>query len=518
MDLSFLKHASVYGLATILLRVAGIVLLPIYLRCLGPADYGLLDVVERLAETVGTCLLFGGFRQALMTFYSQAESDRDKQEVVSTTLTLLLLASLMGLLLAPQLSTILIQLGARFGWHPAHLGGSLLALALIGIVLEPFSLFALTLLQARTQSVAYVSIALAQVIFRIVLCIFLVRILGWGVTGALTATAIQGVVFGTVLWGGELLRGVAWPTWTQAKRMVLFALPMLPGGLGFFLLHHGDRFFLARYCPMEEIGIYGLGYKLALVVAQFSLNPLFMVWSARMYAAARQPDAAEVFGRTFTRILAAYLFLGLGLCIFAPEVVYILGGTAYMGAARIIPPVVLACFFQSAALLLDAGFYVRHRTSLKLGITLSATAVTLVLYALWIPLWGSMGAALATLVGFAVLAVITWGFSQRVFPVRYEYGRLVALLALAIGLWVISDLFSVSLATLAPKACLMAAAFLFPWYTGLVNREEKAIIKQIGAQILAFTRKPIPVETPSAPLPDSHQEPDTSQPELARAQ
>jgi O-antigen/teichoic acid export membrane protein len=489
MDTSFLKHASVYGLANLLLRVAGIVLLPIYLRCLTREDYGLLEVVERMAETVGTCLLFGGFRQALLTFYSQADDDADRREVVGTSLALLLVGSLAGCLLAPHLSQWLMQiLGMLSGKEAPAVGGHLLWLAILGIVLEPFTLIPLTLLQARLQSITYVSIVLTQVLFRITLCIVLVRFLEWGVAGALTASVVHGMVFGTVLCGWEMMRGAAWPTWSSARRMITFALPMLPGGLCFFLLHHGDRFFLAHWATMDEVGTYALGYKLAMIVSLFSLNPLYMVWSARMYAEARRPDAPVVFGRTFTRILAIYLLLGLALCVFSEEVVRLLGGAPYARASQVVAPVVLACFFQAASALMDAGFYVRHRTGVKLGITLATTAVMLTLYVLWIPQGGSLGAALATLGGFAFLAVATYWATQYIFPVRYEWGRLAALLALAVGLWLVGDLFPSSVWMIPAKASLLVLALLIPWYTGLVNREEKNMIHEIAGRLLLRLR------------------------------
>src|SRR5262245_64870696 len=110
MDRSFLKHAMTYGLATFLVQAAGFVLLPIYLRCLGPAEYGVLEVVGRLAETVGTVLLFGGFRQALMTFYQQAPDERRQRQVVSLTLFLVAASCLAGGLLAFSLAPALGQL------------------------------------------------------------------------------------------------------------------------------------------------------------------------------------------------------------------------------------------------------------------------------------------------------------------------------------------------------------------------------------------------------------------------
>src|SRR5262245_6648717 len=103
---SFFKHAAVYGLANLLLQAGGLLLQPIYLRCLSPAEYGVLEVVGRLAETVGTCLLFGGFRQALMTFYQQAEDPPTRRRIVCTTLSLYAACAFLGggmaLVLSPR--------------------------------------------------------------------------------------------------------------------------------------------------------------------------------------------------------------------------------------------------------------------------------------------------------------------------------------------------------------------------------------------------------------------------------
>ena len=60
------------------------------------------------------------------------------------------------------------------------------------------------------------------------------------------------------------------------------------------------------------------------------------------------------------------------------------------------------------------------------------------LYIVLIPPYGGVGAALATLGGFAFLAVCTWRVTQWIFPVRYEWPRLAAAIALTAGLWLAS--------------------------------------------------------------------------------
>jgi O-antigen/teichoic acid export membrane protein len=256
----------------------------------------------------------------------------------------------------------------------------------------------------------------------------------------------------------------------------------MPGGLCFFLLHHGDRFFLLRYCGTEDVGTYALGYKLALAVGMFSLAPLYMVWSVRMYAVAGEPDAPEMFGRVFTRILAAYLLVALALGLFQDEVVHLLGGAPYARASAIVTPVLLAYFFQSAASLMDAGLYVRHRTGLKLGITLATTAVMLLSYALLIPRYGSMGAAVATLIGFAFLSGCTWVVTQRVFPVRYEWRRLATLLALVAVLWSISRLLPADRWVWLVKAGLWLLAPVAVWSTGLISHPEREHVRALTGE------------------------------------
>ncbi len=478
---SFLKHAAVYGLAGLLVQAGGFVLLPLYTHYLSPADYGVLEVLSRLSETVGTCLMFGGLRQALLAFYQQSPDEANRRQVVATMFSLLGTTIVLGggliLALAGPLSGLLNQF-TNHGDAPISPG--LLRLALLAVLLDPFVQVPLTLLQARVESVRFVCIHVSQFLFRIALCVLFVKYCHGGVAGALSSSVVIAVLFGLALSLREVLRSPGLPNFQQLRGLLQFALPLVPGGLCFFLLHHGDRFFLLRYCDMQDVGTYALGYKLAQAAGMFGLTPVFMVWSSQMYKAAQGKDAPVVFGAAITRILAAYLLTALALALFQDEVIRLLGGPSYAGASAVVAPVLLAYFFQSAASLMDAGLYVRHRTGLKLGISLATTTVMLLLYALLIPTYGSMGAALATLIGFGFLAACTWTVVRNVFSIRYEWSRLAALLALTIGLWLVSRLFPIAWWVWPVKASLWLLGPLLIWYTGLISHGEKE-------QVRAFT-------------------------------
>jgi O-antigen/teichoic acid export membrane protein len=423
MSRSFLGHAAIYGFATFLMQAAGFVLLPLYLRCLSEDELGALEVATRLAETAGTLLLFGGFRQALFALYAQAETPPEKRRVVTAVYLLLALGAMVGLTVA----AVLPGMGS--------IEAPVLRLAVLGVLLEPFVLIPLSLMQARTHSLRYVGLVAMQFLVRVTLSLVLVAWWGWGVMGVLSAHVIASGVLGLTFSAWELMRGLAWPSFADVRAILAFALPLVPGGACFFVLHHGDRFFLLANATQAELGEYGIAYKLGMLVTTFGLGPLYMVWSARMYAVAREPDAPERFGQTVTRILAWLLLVGLGLCLFIDEGLRWLGGREFPLAARLVPAIVLACAFQAFATLADGGLYIRRRTDRKLWASGLAAAAMLLLYAVLIPLAGVDGAALATVLGFALLAGLTYAFSQPLFPVRYEWGRLVGLVGITVGLW-----------------------------------------------------------------------------------
>jgi O-antigen/teichoic acid export membrane protein len=192
-----------------------------------------------------------------------------------------------------------------------------------------------------------------------------------------------------------------------------------------------------------------------------------------------------VFGQVFARTLAAFLFVGLGLCLFAPEAVVLLGGRRYLDAAAFVAPVVLACFFQSASSLMDAGLYVKRRTGLKLAVTLATTAVMLALYVLLIPAHGGTGAALATLGGFAFLALATFVVSQSVFSVRYPWTRLAGMVVLTCGMWWIARTLPAEPWAIAVKAALWLAVLPLAWVSGLVSGDEKGALRDLFSRLIA---------------------------------
>jgi peptidoglycan biosynthesis protein MviN/MurJ (putative lipid II flippase) len=105
-----------------------------------------------------------------------------------------------------------------------------------------------------------------------------------------------------------------------------------------------------------------------------------------------------------------------------------------------------------------------------------------------IPPFGAMGAALATLGGYAFMAAATWRTAQPVFPVEYEWGRVFGLVSLAAGLWLASLLVPLGGWSIPMKAGLWLLWPLLAWVFRLVSPDEKAYVRSSVSQVLSWLR------------------------------
>jgi O-antigen/teichoic acid export membrane protein len=476
---SFLKHAVVYGLGTLLLQAASVVLLPLYTRYLTPADYGILEILNRTGDVLTVFLMANGLVGAAFSFYCQAESDEERAGVAATVNLVVWTGIAAGLALAicgSGLIDTLLRIGDR----------RLTILGLCASFVQLLPVMPMALMQARVESTAYIVASAVTLLLRLGFIIVAVVIGGWGIWGVLGGTLFASLLAGTVLTVREFRKTGFRPDLSKLPEVLRFAWPFVPGGLCGFIINSGDRFFLLRYAGAEEVGLYSLGYRLATCVGLVSFTPLFKVWSARMYDAYRRPDGAIVVGQMFTRILSAVTFVGLGLCLFQREVLLVFGTSAYANAATVITPLVVAGLFLNAQVLLDGAFYVHRCSVYKLGITLFVTALILVLYWLLVPRYHAMGAAIAVLIAFAVYAGVTFLVSQRVFRVRYEPGRLLCVIGSAVLLAAPSYWLEHSLLTFVGKCVLFALWPIGLWVFGIIRPEEKRYFERLLVQVGRF--------------------------------
>ena len=98
-----------------------------------------------------------------------------------------------------------------------------------------------------------------------------------------------------------------------------------------------------------------------------------------------------------------------------------------------------------------------RRTQFNWIITFAAAALNIGLNFALIPPYGMIGAAIATVAAYTLMFVLMTVNAQRLYPVPYQWRRVVTLVGVAVGLTVLGKLVHASL----PVALALAVAYPF---------------------------------------------------------
>jgi O-antigen/teichoic acid export membrane protein len=169
----------------------------------------------------------------------------------------------------------------------------------------------------------------------------------------------------------------------------------------------------------------------------FAFSAFQLAWPQYAFQIASDPQA----GRTFAR-LTRYIAMGGGmvfllLSLFAREWVGLLAGGKFQAAHHIIPVVSLAHLGYAAYFLFATGITIKERTSWLPLITGISAVVNLAGNILLIPKYGPLGAAWATFLGYTMLAILTYLFSNHYLPVPYEFRSMGKIAGVVICLWLL---------------------------------------------------------------------------------
>lgn len=464
---SFLSNALIFGVGGAATQIVSALLLPLYTHYLSPADFGVLDLLQRTGGIVVLLLLGHGIRMATFSFYCQAKSAAEQRRVFSTISLvigcLLLLGGIGGVLLSPWLARIL-EIGDP----------RLVTLGIAVVLLEAVTALPMALMQARVDSLRYVVANLLIATCRMLLIIGCVVWLGLGIWGVLVASAVTFTFFGVTLMLREVITsGFSPPDTGIARRVIWFALPLLPSGLMGLALAGADRYFLVAYTSTREVGLYALGAKLAIMIPGMAIGPLWKVWTAALYDYYAAPDAAARVGRIVLRILFVQILLALGTSIFSEELVWLLAPASYAGAAAVVPLLAIAGTLHLANNLFEGAFWSQQITKWKPVLMACSAGAAVAGFMILVPRWGSLGAAGALALAYAVHASLTFLVTQRIFAVRYDRRAVTTSVGLAVALYTASTLADLSYVGFATKAILWLAWPMSLWLLGAITPQEQ---------------------------------------------
>lgn len=473
-------QSSLYTIGEVLRSSLSFLLLPIYTRLLTPADYAILGVVGPVFALLSALMVLG-MPAALVRFYFDYQDDPATLRRYIGTVTIFgvgsgLLGSLLLMLLGP----------AIFGWllpnTPFH---PFVLITIWNAGFTVVSVLALQLFRARQQAQFFITFSLVDFGLTTALIILFVVALGLGVLGSLWGQLVAAVVMAApALWVLARASKLVF-SWPLLRTSLRFSIPLLPFILGTWALNVSDRIVLDGLVSREALGLYTLGYQFGVLLNLIAMA-LNNAWQPFFYQNAADSENDAMIGSFITYQVALMTLLALAVALLAPEVIRIIAAPAYWPAAAIVPWIAAGYVARYLYFFPVNGMLFRKRPGWVAALTIAAGALNISLNLLLVPRFGIMAAAVNTLVAFVVLFILAYIIGQRIFPVRYQWGRLLLLFVLALALFALSLLIPTNnlLLSIVLKLALLASLPALLWVTGFLTPAEKARLKQVVARLV----------------------------------
>lgn len=453
------RDSLIYGFGSIAARGVGLIILPVYTRIFSVAEFGTMEMLTLIATLLSSFLVMG--LDSAQSFYFFEQKDRGleaRSAVVSAILQWRLIWGTSIVLLATASAPVLNSwlFDGALTWHYFALAfSSALFQAVVGQSVQIFRLL--------FRPWLFIAITLAQTLLSVVFIITLVLIFDQGILAFFAGSASASLLAACFGWyfarehiDFRVLQVAWWP------RLLRFGMPLVPAGLAMYGMNASGRWFLQYYHGPEQLGLYAVGAKIALVFALFVETFRKAWWPIAMDAMHSHDGPA-----TFRMIARLYMGFGVAsiivLTLISPWLIRLLTGPDFHSSWPIVGVLCWQSLFYGLFLVASAGMFKAEKTHLHFYIMGGSALINAALNVTLVPPYGGLGAALSTALAFLIWICVSIYTSERLWRTDFQFGVFLAqtMIGATVVGWLIFSIDSYSMAVRTAASLTIAFILVF---------------------------------------------------------
>ena len=409
------KDTAVYGFGKGILFPLGLITLPIFTRVFGPDEFGVIELIITITSLLSLFLIVG-MDSATTRSYFDASTSEHKREVISSGFWFLVVWNLLVVGVVLLFSGRISSLAFGSGQY-----ANLLKIVFVNIPLSLLVAYCQNTIRLQFSPWRFTAVALLSGLSTVGLSLLLVlefRMGLWGYfIGILAGNAISLM---PALYLSRKDLALAFSP-TKLKEMLRYGVPLVPASLAYYVFSMSDRFFLARFATLADVGLYSVAVKISSIMLFFNMA-FGLAWSPfvfKLYAESEE-RMKEIAGRTAKYVLVFFSLMAVSVTAFSPELLRLVTTEQYFGAAIAIAPLCLGGVAYATTQVTVLGISLARKTKYIALFSWVAATVNLGLNALLVPRFGILGASIANAVSYAVLTLCYYAVSQKLYHVAFD--------------------------------------------------------------------------------------------------
>jgi len=433
-------QTAVYGMSSILGRLLNYLLVPLYTAVfVDPADYGVVSELYAWVAFLIVLLTFG-METAFFRFI-QKEGQREK--TFATALVSLLFVNVLFFIILAIFHQDIARL-LLFEHHGEYI------LLLGGIVaVDAISSLLLAKLRAEERAVRFSIIQFSSIGINIALN--LVLMLGFvdpkhpekGILYILLANLVASLIKPILMYKSFQLKASF--DRLLMHKMLRYSIPLAIAGFAGIINEMLDRILLKQllFDPTSpeslnlaeaQVGVYSASYKLAMLVTIF----------LQAYRYAAEPfffNQMKNDNRTEVYVKVMNAFIGLVCCVFLLVSLNIgvfkhfIQNESYWVGLKVVPILLLANVFLGIYYNQSIWYKLSGKTGYGALIAICGALLTITLNIIYIPQYGYIACAWATLIVYFIQMVLSYILGQRYYPIPYNLKKFFLYLGITLGIY-----------------------------------------------------------------------------------
>jgi O-antigen/teichoic acid export membrane protein len=462
----FAKDVLVIGIANALVALSGIILMPVITKTLGAYDYGVwVQVWVTISLVLGFASL--GLLSAMIRFLPAKTNREEIQEEFYSVLCVIFLVALV-------VSIVLIAAADFIG--RVFFEGATDIVRITGLIILVWSLDSVFLTFFRTfrQMKKYALFIIADTYSEIGLITYLV-LNGHGILSIVLAVlAIKAVIFFILFFLIKSQVGIKRPHFHRIREYLSFGLPTIPGGISAWVVASSDRYVISYFLGATSVGIYSAAYGIGSIISMAAgvLEPVLAPTLSKLYDEGRMEEVKTHLRYSLKYLLAVAIPFVFGAAVLAEPVLRVFS-TAEIASEGyfVVPLVALSALFTIVYVPIAYIIVVVKKTRITGAIWIVCALLNLGTNMVAVPHLGILGAAITTLIAYALAFGLTtyYSFREFRFPIDWRFiaKSLIASGAMSAAIWAIAPegTLATALTVLAGTAIYGTALLLLKGFT-----------------------------------------------------
>lgn len=386
------KSGIWYTISNFLLRGIGFITTPIFTRLLSQEEFGSFS---NYSSWLGILVIIITLNLESTLISARFEFEERLDEYMSS---ILLLSTVSTLSWCAIVNFFMEPVSEFLGMSPIYIN-SMFVYLLFFPAINLFQTKEQYFYKYKTSILLSFLLSIGASVLSVVFVITFPNALDGRVLGNIMPTILIGAVIYTLIW----IKGkrIALSDWKYALRI---CIPYIPHLLSLTVLSSTDRIMITKMCGESATALYSVAYNVAMIITLLlsALNGAFSPWLGEKLSKKEYVDIRRV----SKLYICLFAYLAIGIMLLAPEVLFVMGGKAYMSARAVMIPVALGCMCQ---FLYTLFVNVEQFSKKTIGMAFASMSAALLNYVLnlWlIPKFGYVAAAYTTLIGYMWLLFI----------------------------------------------------------------------------------------------------------------